>query len=118
MYIYSIIGMIYLGEIKRNGYMNAYINFETFWNAFITLFTVATADTWNYTMAAYVHGKDAWNDCVESPTYDDFVQNGYKTIGCGAQGGAFAYFVSYMFVVSLVFLKLFIAIILEGYSKT
>lgn len=40
MYIYSIIGMIYFGEVKRNGNMNDYINFETFTNAFITLFTV------------------------------------------------------------------------------
>lgn len=31
---------------------------------------------------------------------------------------SFLFFVSFMFVVSLVFLKLFIAIILDGYSKT
>ena len=55
MYIYSIIGMIYFGEMKRNGSMNDYINFETFTNAFITLFTVATGDSWNYTMASFTY---------------------------------------------------------------
>ncbi len=44
MYIYSVIGMIYFGEVKRNGNMNDYINFESFTSAFITLFTVATVD--------------------------------------------------------------------------
>ena len=52
MYIYSIIGMIYFGEVQRSQSMNDYINFETFTNAFITLFTVATVDSWNYTMMA------------------------------------------------------------------
>ena len=47
MYIYSIIGMIYFGQIKRNSSMNDYINFESFTSAFITLFTVATVDSWN-----------------------------------------------------------------------
>ena len=41
-----------------------------------------------------------------------------KAVGCGNSQAAFAYFVSFMFLVGLVFLKLFIAIILEGYKKT
>ena len=53
MYIYSIIGMIYFGEVKRNSTMNDYINFESFTSAFITLFTVATFDSWNYTMISF-----------------------------------------------------------------
>jgi voltage-dependent calcium channel T type alpha-1H len=53
MYIYSIIGMIYFGEVKRNSSMSDYINFETFSSAFITLFTVATVDSWNYTMISF-----------------------------------------------------------------
>jgi len=33
--------------------MSDYINFETFTSAFITLFTVATVDSWNYTMISF-----------------------------------------------------------------
>jgi hypothetical protein len=39
-------------------------------------------------------------------------------MGCGNSQNTFAYFISFMFLVSLVFLKLFIAIILEGYKET
>jgi hypothetical protein len=48
-FMYSVLGMILLGQIKINGLMNAYMNFENFWNAFITLFTVITGDSWNAT---------------------------------------------------------------------
>jgi hypothetical protein len=39
-------------------------------------------------------------------------------VGCGSQQLAFLYFVSYTFVVNLVFLKIFIAIILQGFEDT
>ena len=39
-------------------------------------------------------------------------------MGCGSKVYSYAYFVSYMFVVNLVFLKIFIAIILQGYNDT
>ncbi len=44
--------------------------------------------------------------------------NGYSNIGCGSQFLAFTYFISYMFIVNLIFLKIFIAIILDGYNAT
>jgi hypothetical protein len=118
MYIYSIIGMIYFGEVKRNSTMNDYINFESFTSAFITLFTVATVDSWNYTMISFSYVLSPANECVEQPTYRDYEANGYKMMGCGNSQNTFAFFISFMFLVSLVFLKLFIAIILEGYKET
>jgi hypothetical protein len=45
--MYAVLGMILFGEIMRNGIMNAYMNFENFFNALIVLFTVATGDSWN-----------------------------------------------------------------------
>ena len=69
MYIYSLIGMIYFGEVKWIGSMNYYINFQSFWNSFITLFTVLTADSWNYTMASFTHSKSPSYNCIENPNY-------------------------------------------------
>lgn len=69
MYMYSILGMIYFGEVKRNGSMNDYINFENFTSAFITLFTVATADSWNYTTASFTWDSEPNNKCIENPSY-------------------------------------------------
>ena len=51
--MYSILGMIVFGTVKRNGLMNYYINFENFYNAFMTLFIVATGDSWNTIMEAF-----------------------------------------------------------------
>ena len=118
MYVYAIIGMLYFGSVKRNDTMNDYINFETFTSAFITLFTVATGDSWNYTTASFTYELTASNYCLQDPSYEDYVRNGRQTIGCSTKESALVFFVSYMFIVSLIFLKLFIAIILGGYDQT
>jgi Ion transport protein len=118
IYIYSIVGMMYFGEVKRTANMNDYINFETFTSAFITMFTVATGDSWNLTMEAFSKDASPNYDCIYDPNYTQYMDNGYRTIGCGSKNGAFAFFVSFNFIVRLVFLKLFIAVILEGYLKT
>lgn len=53
IYMYSVLGMILLGMTMRNGIMNTYINFENFFNAFLTLFTVTTADSWNAIQSSF-----------------------------------------------------------------
>jgi len=53
IFMYSILGMILFGTVKRNGPLNDYINFENFNNAYLTLFVVATGDSWNLIMEAY-----------------------------------------------------------------
>lgn len=53
--------MILFGHVKRNGLMNPYMNFENFINAFITLFTVVTGDSWNATQTSFVVLNDASN---------------------------------------------------------
>jgi len=113
--MYAYIGVIYFGEVKRNGNMTDYINFETFTSAFITLFTVATADSWNLTLASFSTDRAPWYDCIEDPSYEQYVANGYQTVGCGSKHGSMLYFGSFMFIVTLVFIKLFIGIILDGY---
>lgn len=40
------------------------------------------------------------------------------TVGCSSKPLAYAFFVSYYFIVSLIFLQLFIAVILQGYDDT
>jgi hypothetical protein len=53
IFMYSILGMIIFGEVKRNGVMNSYLNFENFYNSYLTLFIVATGDSWNLIMEAF-----------------------------------------------------------------
>ena len=53
IYMYSVLGMILFGMTMRNGIMNTYMNFENFFNAFLTLFTVTTADSWNSIQSSF-----------------------------------------------------------------
>jgi hypothetical protein len=73
IYMYSVLGMILLGQIKRNGLMNEYMNFENFWNAFITLFTVTTGDSWNATQTSFVVWPAPNNECKWNPSHSDYV---------------------------------------------
>ena len=96
--------------------MNPYMNFENFINAFITLFTVVTGDSWNATQTSFVVLNDASNQCTASPTYADYLLNQKITMGCGGKVAAYLFFTSFTFIVSLIFFQLFIAIILQGYD--
>lgn len=116
IFMYANIGMIIFGQVARNGVMNDSINFENFGNSFLTLFIVATGDSWSFFMASYAMEASPENQCIVNPSYRDYVNNGFKTVGCGNRYLAQSFFVSYMFVVNLVFLKIFIAIILQGYN--
>ena len=55
------------------------------------------------------------NQCIENPTYEDYVAAGYSPVGCGTWFIANFYFYLYILLVSLIFLNIFIAIILKGY---
>ncbi len=97
--------------------MNYYMNFENFWNAFITLFTVVTGDSWNATQTSFVLSPLPNNFCIWNPSHQDYLDYG-QTIGCGNRAVAYAFFSSFTFIVSLIFLQLFIAVILQGYDDT
>ncbi|TNV88168.1 hypothetical protein FGO68_gene5359 [Halteria grandinella] len=69
-------------------------------------------------MVSFTHGNKVNYQCIEDPNYDDYVANGRVTIGCSSKWSAIAYFVSFMFVIRLIFLKLFIALIIDGFTST
>lgn len=118
IFMYSIIGMIIFGRVKRNHVMDDYINFENFFNAFITLFVVATGDTWEEIQISFAMERRPSNPCLDNPDYQSYLDNENSPMGCGSYALSIAFFVSYTFIVNLVFLKIFIAIILQGYSDT
>ena len=117
IYMYSVLGMILFGANMRSGLMNNYMKFENFINAFLTLFTVTTGDSWNATQTSFVVYESPLSQCIWNPTYADFKEAG-STVGCGGKVVAYIFFTTYYFIVSLIFLQLFIAVILEGYDQT
>jgi hypothetical protein len=79
---------------------------------------MSTGDGWTSIIDSAVMRKSPVYECVESPTYDDYVNNGYVTVGCGGSYGTLVYFYSFYLLVNLIFLNLFVAIILEGLEQT
>lgn len=56
--------------------MNDVLNYETFWNAFITLFIVSTGDSWDQIMDSSTQDLSLTYQCKQNPTYDDYIANG------------------------------------------
>ena len=116
MLMYSIIGVILFGDVKRTGMINDHLNFEYFQNAFLTLFIVATGDSWNSIMNAYAMTRAPNYVCMMNPEYDDYAKNNFVTLGCGNMTYSVVFFISYVFIIDLIFLKLFIAIVLQSFE--
>ena len=74
-----------------------------------------TRDHWNELMEAVSLKNTVATPCIENVTYEDFVANGNRAIGCGKPGLAEVYFFTYSFMISIIFLSLFVAIICAAY---
>ena len=98
--------------------MNKRLNFNNFSNAFITLIRICTGEAWNDLMHVLCMKGTALHNCSENPTYQEYEDAGFEPQGCGVQEQlTWFYFISYTFLLTLVFLNLFIAIILDGYFE-
>ena len=117
LYLYSILGVFLFAPVKLQEFLNVHANFEGFGIAFLTLIRMATGEAWNEIMKDAKRQKNVLFDCISDPTYDDYVANNFNTVGCGSSV-AFLYFTTFLLMVTFIFLNLFIAIILGGFSDT
>lgn len=114
LYLYAIIGVSLFAEVKLQNDLNSHSNFQSFTSSFITLFRSSTGENWNSIMHDITRDKSPLFDCIENPSYEDYVKHG-ETVGCGNYFGQ-AFFMSFILIVQLIFLNLFIAIILQGFD--
>ena len=77
---------------------------------------MATGESWHEIMFDCGRTKSITFDCYESITYEQIANEGI--LGCGSPATANMYFISFMVIVSFVFLQLFIAIILESFNSS
>lgn len=56
-------------------------------------------------------------DCDENPTYKSIQANGGEPNGCGTPI-SYLYFVLFQLIVSIIFLNLFVAVILNGFTNS
>lgn len=116
MYIYTIAGVLIFGQVKRNGKLSDNLNFESFEKGALTLFVIATTDAWPDIAASCMKMRAPDFDCLDNPTYEDYLASGMKTVGCGSGQVGYLYFLSFFLLMSLIMLKLFIAVILQAYN--
>lgn len=82
----------------------------------MTLVVIMTGEGWYDIMNGLSRTNSDTFDCIERPTYQDFVDNGYKTVGCGSSASAKIFFGSYIFMVSMILINLFVAVTLQGFN--
>ena len=84
----------------------------------MALFVVSSGDGWSDILRGVQLELALDHFCIPHPSFDDFSDNNFQTIGCGKVLEGYMYFYSYYLIVTLVFLNLFIAIILDGFQET
>ena len=103
IFTYGIIGMSAFGHVKQEGDLNDIVNFATFGSSLSLLFRLSTGAGWNDIMDSLLLKPP---DC--DPNYMSLPHG-----NCGSIGAIF-YLVSYIVIVFLIIINMYIAIILEN----
>lgn len=114
--MYAVFGMYLFAHVKWNEPLNNHLNFTEINSALLLLFRVSTGENWQKVVYAISEEKSIQNFCLENPDYSDYLKNDHQTLGCGSGFQARIYFISFILVVSMIFLNLFIAIILQSFE--
>lgn len=115
MFIYAIIGMTSFSAVKINGVFDEIVNFQTFGNSFMLLFRLATSAGWNDILDALLISVPNCN-----PHYYRRPDGSVKvssTGDCGKPYLAIPFIVSYIIIVWLIVVNMYIAVILENFNQ-
>ena len=99
--------MSFFGYVKKTGALNDVVNFETFLNSMLLIFRLMTAAGWNDVLDPLMIEPP---DC--DPDYKD-LSNG----NCGNYWAAVIYFYSFIIIIFLVLINMYVAVILENYNN-
>jgi len=78
LFLYSVLGVNLFASVKLEAPLHDNANFQTFWYAFLTLLRVSTGENWHEILNAVTRSNSLLFQCVENPTYEDYVENGSK----------------------------------------
>lgn len=107
IFIYAIFGINFFAAVELSP--GIYTNFSDFPNALFTLIVCSTGQSWNLLMFEYATAKPG---CIQTPSYEDIEKYGIK--GCGTNW-SFPYFISFVLLVPMMIINLFMAIVIEGF---
>eukprot|EP00794_Sanderia_malayensis_P020465 gene20465-22481_t len=109
MFIYAIMGMNFFMYVTENGAFNQVVNFRTFGSSFCLLFRISTAAGWNGVLEAAMVKPPKCNP-VKQPALGG-------NDNCGSPILAVIYFVSYIALIVLIMINMYIAVILENFNQ-
>ena len=75
-----------------------------------------TGEAWQELMFDLYAQRSINYECKEGATYNDFVDAGNVAVGCGSAVTSRIFFITYIFVVFIVLVNLFIAVTLQGFE--
>jgi hypothetical protein len=116
--VYAILGMNLFAEVKLNGNLGYNENFQTVASSFVTMIRILTGEDWPELMQAVSRINDSTFICTENPSYTDFVKNGSQPVGCGDPLFSVLFFYSYVLLVGVIFMRVFIAIVVQTFQTT
>lgn len=109
IFIYAIMAMNLFGQLAHRGAINEIVNFETFGSSMCLLFRISTAAGWNGVLDAAM---------VQPPLCDPTKGSGGISKGnCGNKLVAVLFFVSYIVLIVLIIINMYIAVILENFNQ-
>lgn len=109
IFIYAIMAMNLFGQLAHQGAINEIVNFETFGSSMCLLFRISTAAGWNGVLDAAM---------VQPPLCDPIKGSGGISKGnCGNKLVAVLFFVSYIVLIVLIIINMYIAVILENFNQ-
>ena len=112
VYLFAVIGVFLFAGIKLQKYLEEHANFQNIWTAFIQAFRMITLDGWIDVMHDMMRPNAQFFQCVDNPTYNDYVTNEHEPIGCGVIYSPI-YCISLIVILPFIFVNLFIAIVAE-----
>lgn len=117
LYMYSILGVFLFAHVKLSEPLDKVVNFQSIGYSLMTLFRIATGEKWNEIVHALIRQNSPAFQCIDSPTFEDYKRAGKHAVGCGVPWAAL-FVVSFILIVMLIFLNLFVAVILQGFEET
>jgi hypothetical protein len=116
MYIYAIIFLSTFQNLKITGVLDDdVVNFKTFLNSFLLLFRLSTAAGWNDVLLPMLVQPPNCNNTHY--TRDDGVIMEQSPGDCGTPWMAVIGLTSYILIIFLVVINMFIAVILENFNQ-
>ena len=124
IFVFAVIGTSQFSLIDLEGAseMNKHVNFQSFGASFLTLIRCSTGEAWNSIMFDSAKPRSLLYQCVEVEDYYSIVDRGddptdtFGPKGCG-NSFAIAFHLCFQFIVSQVFLILFIVIIFDAFFE-